>query len=134
MSRYANSALRGARPWGRNDSGGIEEEPREAAPRQGVTYHCERACAFSPFIVPLAAEATPPPAWDCRCGGTGRLDGAPEDTPAEVILPGYTTAQGQHKRAIQEGMGPWGQLRKRRSIPELDALLAERLEAVRGQQ
>lgn len=35
------------------------------APRQAVAYACERGCEFS---VPLAAEITPPPAWECRCG------------------------------------------------------------------
>jgi hypothetical protein len=105
-----------------------ETEARELAPRQEIIYICARC---GPFTITLAAEATPRPAWDCRCGSPARLDGLPEGTPAEVILPGYTTAQGQHKRAIQEGMGPWGQLRKRRSIRELDALLAERLAQVR---
>lgn len=113
-------------PWDRQNS---PQDSADAAPRQEVPYTCERGCRFT---VPLAAEAKPPPAWGCRCGKTARLDGAPEGAPAEAALPGYTSAAEMHQRAKREPTDPWSQLRKRRSIAELDALLAARLAELRG--
>ena len=129
MTRYL--AVKGQPPWGQRHES-VEENPRELAPQQQAIYHCRNAgCPFTPFPVPLATGVEPPAALDCRCGGTGRLDGAPED--AEVVLPAYGQSTGGRPKgsAPKDGMDPWGQLMKRRTQKELDQILAERLAEVR---
>ena len=139
------AAIQGQKPWGQRHES-VEEGPREPAPRQEATYHCagvaipgedtRRPCAHpgGTFTVPFAAGVEPQAAWDCRCGGTGRLDGAPED--AEVILPGYGQQAGGWPKGTRpkDGMDPMGQLLKRREIPELEEQLAERLAQMRQQR
>jgi hypothetical protein len=101
-----------------------ETEARELAPRQEVTYHCDRGCDFTRVY---AEGITPPPAVDCRCGGTGRLPEAPED--AQPGTPGYTTNEkcGHQKDART----PFDRVRERRTEAELEQILAEELERVR---
>lgn len=117
-------------PWPRGH-GLPEEAQKEQAPRRAFTYVCGRGgCPFSPFSLPFFAGAEPPAAMDCRCGATAVLEGLPEGTPAEVSLPGYGHI-GVPKGAVRDGVTPMGQLRKRRSKAEGDAILAEALERVR---
>lgn len=125
MSQYNRPTIQGAPPWGRNETG-IEQEPREAAPRQEVTFHCGKG---HDFTRPFAAGVKPPDAFDCRCGGIGIRDGAPADTPREVELPGQKTGGPPKDRHAAETT-PKAQLLKRRSRAQLEAILAERLAEV----
>ncbi len=65
--------------------------------------------------LPFSVEADVPPTWECRCGADARLvDGpAPEAKPVK------------HQRTH------WDMLLERRSIPELEELLEERLTLLR---
>lgn len=128
--------IMGEKPWGRGEPGIRGDDGRELAPQQNITYHCGgnrgRPCPYGTFTVPFAAGvAELPAALDCRCGGTGRLDGTARD--AEVDLPGYGQPTGGKGKGTgpKDGMDPWGQLMKRRTVAELDAMLAERLAEVR---
>jgi hypothetical protein len=77
------------------------------APRQCVTYACDRG---HDFTLVLAAVAVPPPVARCRCGGTGSVGG-------QVPGPG---GQDHHARHLR-------QLHERRTRDELELILAERL-------
>jgi RNA polymerase-binding protein len=86
----------------------------DLAPRQMVAYDCPKGHHFE---VPFAAEAEIPPTWECRfCGTTAlRVD----------------TERPENKK----GKPPrthWDMLMERRSIAELEELLAERLEVLRA--
>jgi uncharacterized small protein (DUF1192 family) len=88
----------------------------EFAPRIGVPFDCPRGHATT---VPFAAEADIPSTWECRvCGATAlRRDGEqPEDKP---VKPARTH---------------WDMLLERRSIAELEEVLAERLAALHAEQ
>lgn len=68
--------------------------------------------------LPFSIEADIPPVWECRCGLEAKLVDGPEveDKP--------TKAARTH----------WDMLLERRSIPELEALLQERLELLRARR
>jgi hypothetical protein len=81
----------------------------EFAPRLQATYDCPDGHAT---VMPFAAEADVPPYWECRvCGATALLrDGEqPEAKPTK------------HVRTH------WDMLLERRSVAELEEVLAERL-------
>ena len=80
--------------------------------RQIVVYVCEHEHRTE---LPFSIEADVPPTRECRCGEEARLlDGpAPEEKPVKP--------QRTH----------WDMLLERRSIPELEELLEERLELLR---
>jgi hypothetical protein len=89
------------------------EHVGELAPRQVVAYVCPVGHRTS---VPLAEEADVPGTWECRtCGATAlRIDAvAPEP------------------KAVKPVRTHWDMLLERRTMGELEALLAERLAAVR---
>jgi hypothetical protein len=95
--------LRGKTPW---PSQGAPDDPHEElCARQGVTYTCERGHTFE---LVFAATAKVPAAWDCRCGKPAGIAAAPE------------AGQSQHERRM-------GLALQRRSRPELEQLLADRL-------
>jgi rubredoxin len=81
----------------------------DLAPRQDVRYDCPHGHAFG---VPMAAEADIPGTWECRvCGATAlRHDGG---SPAE-----------KKGKAVRTH---WDMLLERRSIDDLEEVLAERL-------
>jgi RNA polymerase-binding protein len=86
------------------------------AARQLVSFDCPNGHAFA---VPFAVEAAELPfTWECRvCGATAaRRDGAP--------------SAGKAARKLRT---PWDMLMERRTIPDLEALLDERLELLRNQ-
>lgn len=103
-------ALRGSRLGAvsyENDHG------TEFAPRHTAVYDCPNDHHFE---VPFSVEAEVPPTWECRfCGATALLvDGsAPES------------------RKVKPARTHWDMLLERRSIPELEAILEERLAALR---
>ena len=124
-----SKTLRASMPWPVTERAVIEAD-REPLAVQQAAYRCERGCEFT---VPFAADAEPPTGFDCRCGGEARLEGAPED--AETRAPGYVAGTGAQSKGTAgkgEGMDPWGQLMKRRTRKELDAILAERLAQRQG--
>jgi hypothetical protein len=85
----------------------------DLAPRQDVEYGCPNGHRFE---MPFALEAEVPPTWECRvCGAQAlRVDGvAPEEKP------------GKPTRTH------WDMLRERRSMADLEEVLAERLEVLR---
>jgi hypothetical protein len=90
------------------------DESSEPAQRQLASYSCPNGHRFA---VPFSVEADVPPSWECRlCGATAvRDDGA--SPPASRTKPARSH---------------WDMLLERRSIPELEAILEERLEVLRG--
>jgi hypothetical protein len=85
----------------------------DLAPRQDVEYACPSGHRFR---MPFSVEAEVPMVWECRvCGAQAlRVGGvAEEDKPAK---PARTH---------------WDMLLERRSIPELEEVLAERLDVLR---
>lgn len=85
----------------------------ELAPRQVASYECPDGHRFS---VPFAAEADLPPRWECRVCGAGA---AIVDGTDPVVL------------KVKPGRTHWDMLLERRSVAELEVLLAERLAALR---
>jgi rubredoxin len=84
------------------------------APRQSVTYDCPQGHRFA---MPFSLEAEVPDIWECTvCGAEAvRVDGTrPEPK------------QGKPARTH------WDMLLERRSVKELEVLLAERLEQLRA--
>ena len=91
-----------------------DEAGVEFAPRQEIGYDCSRGHHFA---LTFAQEAEIPALWECpRCGAESlRSDGerpvAKEEKPVRTH---------------------WDMLRERRSIAELEDLLAERLDLLRS--
>jgi rubredoxin len=106
----AERALRGSR------LGAVSyenDETAEMAERQVARYGCPNGHHFS---VPFSVEAEVPESWECRfCGTTAVRDDRPAPTPVRGKTP----------------RTHWDMLLERRSIPELEAILAERLAVMR---
>ncbi len=85
----------------------------DLAPRQDVEYSCPNGHRFE---MPFAAEADVPAMWECRvCGAQAlRVDGVPPEA-----------KQGKPSRTH------WDMLMERRSMADLEEVLAERLEVLR---
>jgi hypothetical protein len=94
--------------------GRYRDEP--PAPRQRITYRCDRG---HDFTLTFAAGAEPPQAADCRCGGQGQRD------PDQGRDHPHTARQAEHERRM-------AQLFERRTLAGLEQLLAERLAEVRS--
>ncbi len=107
----AERTLRGARLGGQSFE---DERGIEFAARQRVAYVCAQGHNFE---IPMAAEADVPALWECpRCGEEAlRLDGTRPEPKAEK--PARTH---------------WDMLLERRSVKELEEILAERLELLRS--
>lgn len=86
----------------------------EMAPRQSVTYDCPRNHRFT---IPFSLEADVPEVWECTvCGSEAlRVDGTRPEPKS-----------GKPPRTH------WDMLLERRSIPELEELLEERLALLRA--
>ncbi|MDR1711943.1 MAG: RNA polymerase-binding protein RbpA [Propionibacteriaceae bacterium] len=108
-----NQAFRG---YNMNSPRFLRTSAVELAPREEIGFECANGHTF--FIM-FALEANFPTDWDCpRCGAASkRTDG----TVGEVKQPRKTRRH-------------WDMLRERRSIAELEALLAERLAEVRKER
>jgi rubredoxin len=88
----------------------------EFAPRTTAAYDCPRGHSVQ---VPFAAEADVPPTWECRvCGATALLRDA-EQPEAKKTKPARTH---------------WDMLLERRSVAELEEVLAERLAVLHDNQ
>ncbi len=87
----------------------------DVAPRQSIAYDCPRGHHFE---VPFSVEADVPLIWECVCGAESlRADAAQPDD-----------KKGKPARTH------WDMLLERRSIAELEELLAERLALLRARQ
>ncbi len=109
----ASSALRGS---GLGTKSLEDEKGVEMAPRIELGFVCP---SDHTFAVTFSSEAELPTEWGCpRCGGTGiRADGTKSEFKDDK-------PQRTH----------WDMLLERRSIPELEALLKERLKEVRKER
>ncbi|GAA1159192.1 RNA polymerase-binding protein RbpA [Ornithinicoccus hortensis] len=80
--------------------------------RQMVSYTCPEGHVSE---LPFSVEAEIPPLWECRCGLDAKLNDGPEPE-AKAVKPQRTH---------------WDMLLERRTIPELEELLEERLALLR---
>ena len=108
----AERTLRGARLGGQSFE---DERGIEFAARQQVGYRCPQGHEFE---ITMSVEADVPAIWECpRCG-------------AEAL------EHGRHRAARQKAEKParthWDMLLERRSEKELEDILKERLELLRG--
>ena len=88
----------------------------DLAPRRDAIYDCPHGHSFG---VPLSSEAEIPPTWDCRsCGATALLRDATAPEPKK----------GKQARTH------WDMLLERRSLDDLEEVLAERLAELHAQQ
>ena len=105
------ATLRGSRLGGTSfeDESGVE-----FAPRQRVIYDCPNGHEFD---IPMAAEADIPFTWECpRCG-------------AEALSTSGIEREVKAEKAVRTH---WDMLLERRSEKELEDILKERLELLRG--
>lgn len=107
----AERALRGTRLGATSYE---NDRNTDLAPRQEVTFDCEKGHRFS---VPFSAEAEIPLKWECR------ICGAPA-----------VTATGEQPAAVKAKppRSHWDMLMERRSIADLEEVLAERLAIIRA--
>jgi len=90
------------------------DEGVEPAARLDVTYDCPEGHSFT---MPFSVEADVPARWECRVCGAVAIG-------RDVPLP--------EEKAIKPSRTHWDMLLERRSIPELEELLEERLELLRA--
>lgn len=86
----------------------------EAAPRHTVDYDCPNGHHFS---VPFSVEAEVPSVWECRyCG-------------AEALM---VDGRAPEPKKGKPARTHWDMLMERRSVADLEEVLAERLEVLRS--
>ena len=104
-------SLRGARLGGQSFE---DERGIEFAARQQVEYRCEQSHLFE---LTMADDAEVPAEWECpRCGAAAlRTQGEPPEPKADKPVRTH-----------------WDMLLERRSVGELEEILTERLELLRG--
>jgi rubredoxin len=103
--------LRGARLGGQSFE---DERGIEFAARQNVAYGCPQGHEFE---IPMSVEADVPAVWECpRCG-------------AEAVSKDGLTREAKTEKPVRTH---WDMLLERRSITELEEILTERLELLRG--
>jgi len=103
--------LRGARLGGQSFE---DERGIEFAARQQVGYACQHGHTFE---ITMSVEADVPATWECpRCGA------------AALSTEGITPEEKAEKPVRTH----WDMLLERRSISELEDILSERLELLRG--
>lgn len=100
---------------------GYDDTDVPAAPAQPVTYRCHDGHETT---VRLAIDAEVPDLWECRtCSQSASHSGA---APEGEFLP--------EGRKAHVPRSHWDQLIARRTIPELEALLEERLQLLRARR
>ncbi|MFH0410598.1 RNA polymerase-binding protein RbpA [Corynebacterium sp. L4756] len=105
----ADRVLRGSR------MGAVSYETdrdHDLAPRNMVKY---RTAAGEIYEVPFAHDAEVPEEWLCKNGSWGTL----------------VEGEGVESKPVKPPRTHWDMLRERRSIEELDALLEQRIDALR---
>ena len=106
----AERALRGTRLGATSYE---NDRNTDLAPRQEVAFDCPKGHRFS---VPFAAEAEVPSKWECRiCGAVAMTATGDQPTIAKAKPP----------------RSHWDMLMERRTVEDLEAVLAERLEVIR---
>jgi hypothetical protein len=86
----------------------------EFAPRRDVEYACEHGHRFG---LPFSSEADVPATWECRvCGAVA------------LLVDGQAPEEKQAKPARTH----WDMLLERRTVSQLEEVLAERLEVLRS--
>ncbi len=109
----AERALRGTRLGATSYE---NDRNTDLAPRQEIAFDCPKGHHFT---VPFAAEAEVPATWECRvCGAVSFTSAGDLPTPKKVKPP----------------RSHWDMLRERRSIADLEQVLAERLALIRGER
>ena len=109
----AERALRGTRLGATSYE---NDRNTDLAPRQVVTFDCPKGHRFT---VPFAAEADVPTKWECRvCGATALTATGDQPTTSKVKPP----------------RSHWDMLMERRSMADLEEVLAERLAIIRSQR
>ena len=106
----AERSLRGSRLGALSMETDANVVPSE---RQITTYLCPNGHRIQ---LPFSIEADIPGTWECRCGSDAILQGGGPRTEAKAVKPPRTH---------------WDMLLERRSIPELEELLEERLVLLR---
>ena len=108
---HGRANTRGARLGGQSFE---DERGIEFAARQQVGYRCPQGHEFE---IPMSVEADVPAIWECpRCG-------------AEALS---VTASLPEAKAEKPARTHWDMLLERRSNKELEDILTERLELLRG--
>jgi rubredoxin len=107
----AERALRGTRLGATSYE---NDRNTDLAPRQEVSFDCPNGHHFA---VPFAAEAEIPTTWECRVCGA-----------AAITVTGELPAQKKAKPPRTH----WDMLLERRSIEDLEEVLAERLAIIRA--
>jgi len=103
--------LRGARLGGQSFE---DERGIEFAARQNVGYACPQGHEFE---IPMSVEAEVPAVWECpRCG-------------AEAVSKDGHAREAKVEKPVRTH---WDMLLERRSLKELEDILSERLELLRG--
>jgi hypothetical protein len=106
----AERALRGTRLGATSYE---NDRNTDLAPRQDVPFDCPGGHHFT---VPFAAEAELPATWECRvCGAMATAATGESPSPKKVKPP----------------RSHWDMLMERRTVEDLEAVLAERLEIIR---
>ncbi len=106
----ADRSLRGTRLGAFSMESDVNVVPSE---RRITVYICPRGHRTE---LPFSVDAEIPPTWECRCNDTARLLDGPEPEP-KTARPARTH---------------WDMLLERRSLPELEELLQERLALLRA--
>ncbi|MBC9957331.1 RNA polymerase-binding protein RbpA [Yimella sp. cx-51] len=81
--------------------------------RQMTKYECPQGHVVE---LPFSVEADVPAIWECRCGAEAKLVDGPEP----------------ERKPVKPQRTHWDMLLERRSIPELEELLEERLTLLRA--
>ncbi len=109
----ADRALRGSNLGSRSMESDENVIPSE---RRLTTYVCAQGHRTE---LPFSVEADVPPTWECRCGLDAKLQGGGPEPDAKPA---------KHVRTH------WDMLLERRSIDDLEEVLAERLAELHAQQ
>ncbi|WP_462417532.1 RNA polymerase-binding protein RbpA [Kytococcus sp. Marseille-QA3725] len=80
--------------------------------RQTVRFNCPKGHIIE---LPFSVEADLPAIWECRCGSEAKLENGPEP----------------ERKPTKPVRTHWDMLLERRSVPELEELLEERLQHLR---
>lgn len=116
----SNKTLRGGRLGVQSKENPIGVELSQ---RQEVEYRCELGHVNTHFF---ASDTEIPPTWECRCG-------LPSDlvTPADSISQTVAEITEDEERVVRTH---WDMLLERRTIPELEEILQERLAILRAKR
>ena len=96
------------------------EEGVEFSPRKRVTYLCEDGTTFE---VTFASEAEVPSVWESPKSG---MEGHLLDESGQLVE--------AEKTPVKEARTHWDMLLERRTVPELEELLEERLALLRARR